>query len=83
LFANNIQLLPGETLSVISVSAVDTRSFVYVLPVESVSLVPGVDWLSAVIVRLPEDATLKGDLSITLSLRGVKSNTAVIGIRSP
>ncbi len=83
LFAKNIQLLPGETLSVISVSAVDTRNVAYILPVESASFVPGFDWLLAVMVRLPEDASLKGDLSITLSLRGVKSNTAVIGIRSP
>ena len=70
-------------MSVISVSAVDTRSVVYNLPVESIALVPGVNSLSAVVVRLPEDATLKGDLSITLSLRGVKSNIVVIGIKSP
>jgi hypothetical protein len=83
LFANNIQLFPGETPSAISVSSVDTRNVVYLLPVESISPVSGVDGLSAVTVRLPADATLKGDLSITLSLRGVKSNTAVIAIRSP
>jgi subtilisin family serine protease len=83
LFASNIQLFPGETLSAISVSSVDTRNVVYLLPVESISPVPGVDGLSAVTVRLPADVTLKGDLSITLGLRGVKSNTAVIAIRSP
>jgi hypothetical protein len=83
LFANNAQLVPGETLSVMSVSAVDSRGVVYNLPVETVTFVPDFDWLSAVVVRLPDDATLRGDLSITLTLRGVKSNTAVIGIRSP
>ena len=83
LFATNVTLLPGETLSAISVSAVDTRGVVYALPVESLSFVPGFDWLSAVLVRLPDDPSLKGDLSITLTVHGVKSNTVVIAIKSP
>jgi len=83
LFATNVQLFQGETLAAISVSAVDTRNVSYVLPVESLSAVTGVDWLYSVVVRLPEDPTLKGDLAITLTLRGVKSNTVLVGIRTP
>ena len=83
LFATNVQLLQGETLLAISVSAVDTRSVGYVLPVESLTVVPGFDWMQMVLVRLPDDTSLKGDLAITLTLRGLKSNTAIIGIRAP
>ena len=83
LFAMNVQLLQSETLSAINVSGVDTRSVSYNLPVESLTVVPGFDWLYSVIVRLPEDALLKGDLAVTLTLRGLKSNTVLVGIRAP
>jgi len=83
LFAMNVQLLQGETVSAISVSGVDTRNINYVLPVEALTVVSGFDWLSSVVVRLPEDPTLKGDIAITLTLRGLKSNTVLVGIRAP
>ena len=83
LFATNVQLLPGETLSAISVSGVDTRNVSYELLVESLTAVPGLDWLYSVVVRLPDDSSLKGDLAVTLTLRGLKSNTVLVGIRAP
>lgn len=83
LFAMNVQLFQSETLSVIHVSGVDTRNVGYDLPVEALTVVPGFDWLYSVVVRLPEDAALKGDLAITLTLRGLKSNTVLVGIRAP
>ena len=79
----NLQLLQGETLSSINVSGVDTRNVSYVLPVEALTVVPGFDWLTSVVVRLPEDSALKGDLAITLTLRGLKSNTVLVAIRAP
>ena len=81
LFAANVKLLQGETLSAISVSAVDTRGITYTLPLESLTLVPDFDWLYSLIVRLPEDTSLKGDLAVTLTLRSLKSNTAFVAIR--
>jgi hypothetical protein len=81
LFATNVTLLQGETLSGISVSAVDTRSVSYVLPVESLSVVPDFDWMSMVVVRLPDDTSLNGDLAITLTLRGLKSNAVFVAVR--
>ena len=83
LFVMNVQLLQGETLSAISVSGVDTRNVSYALPVEALTVVIGFDWLNSVVVRLPDDAGLKGDLAITLTLRGQKSNTVLVAIRSP
>ena len=80
LFAMNVGLLQSETLSAINVSGVDTRNVGYNLPVESLTIVPGFDWLYGVIVRLPDDIALKGDLSISLTLRGLKSNTVLIAV---
>jgi len=83
LFATNAQLFQGETLSIISVSGVDTRSVSYNLLVESLAVVPNFDWMQMLVVRLPDDTTLKGDLSVTLTLRGLKSNTVLVAIRAP
>ena len=83
LYAMNVQLLQSETLSAISVSGVDTRNVSYVLAVEALTVVPGFDWLTGVVVRLPDDTSLKGDLAVTLTLRGLKSNTVLVGIHSP
>jgi len=80
LFAMNVGLLQGETLSAINVSLVDTRNVSYNLPVESLTLVPGFDWLYSVVVRLPDDTALKGDVAITLTLRGLNSNTVLVAI---
>ena len=79
----NVQLLQDETLSAISVSGVDTRNVTYNLPVEAVTVVPGFEWLYSVVVRLPEDTSLNGDLAITLTLRGQHSNTVLIAIHAP
>ena len=76
----NVGLLQSETLSAINVSGVDTRNVTYNLPVESLTIVPGFDWLYSVVVRLPEDTGLKGDLAITLTLRGQQSNTVLVAI---
>ena len=76
----NVGLLQGETLSAINVSLVDTRNVSYNLPVESLTLVPGFDWLYSVVVRLPDDTALKGDVAITLTLRGLNSNTVLVAI---
>jgi hypothetical protein len=80
LFGMNVGLLQGETLSAINVSGVDTRSVSYSLPVESLTVVPGFDWLYSIVVRLPEDTSLKGDMAITLALRGLNSNTVLVAI---
>lgn len=83
LFAMNVGLLQSETLSAINVSGMDTRNVSYNLPVESLTIVPGFDWLYSVIVRLPEDTALKGDMAVTLNLRGQTSNTVIVAIRAP
>lgn len=83
LFAKNVEFLPGETLAAIWVRAVDSRGIVYQLPVEFVGKVPNFDWLSMIIVRLPDDLTLQGELSLNLGMHGATSNTVLTSIRAP
>ncbi|HEU4510841.1 MAG TPA: endonuclease/exonuclease/phosphatase family protein [Pyrinomonadaceae bacterium] len=81
LFATNLDLLAGETTSSVSVRAKDSRGISYDLPVEQVNKVPNFAWLSVVIVKLPDDTTITGDLVVTVGLRGAVSNSARVGIR--
>jgi len=81
LFATNLELLPDENLSAVRVEAVDSQNIVYPLSVEFVGKVPGYNWLSSVVVRLPENQSLDGDVSVALSLRGVTSNAVVLVIK--
>jgi len=83
LFAENLDLLQGEDFSVVTVQAVDTQNTPYLLSVEYVGKVPGFNWLSSVIVRLPDTQSFSGDLSIGVSLHGANSNGAVLSIKAP
>lgn len=82
LFAANLDLLPGEGFSAVGVQAVDSQNIVYPLTVEFVGKVPGHNWLSSVVVRLPENQSLNGDVSVALSLHGVSSNANVLAIKT-
>ena len=82
LFAANLELLPGEDLSAVGAQAVDSQNIVYPLSVEFVGKVPDYNWLSSVVVRLPENQSLNGDVSVALSLHGVSSNAGVLAIKT-
>jgi hypothetical protein len=49
--------------------------------VEEINGVAGFSWLSEIVVRLPDDQTISGDLSITITFRGAKSNAARVSIK--
>jgi len=81
LFATNLQLLAGETPASITLRGTDSRGFTYSLPVEQVTKFPGLDALTVLIVRLPDDATISGDLTVNATFRGAMSNSVLIGIK--
>ncbi|PYS61486.1 MAG: hypothetical protein DMF74_16285 [Acidobacteria bacterium] len=81
LFAVSLELLPGEYVSVVTAQAEDVGHKIYPLKVEYVGKVPGFDWLTQVVIRLPDDFLNAGDFLLSVNLRGAVSNKAVIGIR--
>jgi endonuclease/exonuclease/phosphatase family metal-dependent hydrolase len=83
LFATNVELQSGETPSSITVRAIDARGQSYDLAVEQVVKFENLTWLSSLVVKLPDDSTIDGDLAITVSLRGAVSNTVRVAIRAP
>lgn len=83
LFATNVDFLAGETLSAMTVRATDSRGLSYDLAVEQVRKMTNFSWFSLVIVRLPDDTTISGDLVLSLSMHGSASNSVRIGIKAP
>lgn len=80
LFALNVELLPSENISVVSVQAEDSRHRIFSLPVEFVGKVPNLDWLTQINVRLPDELSPGGDMLVKITVRGLASNEAKITI---
>ena len=78
LFANNVD---PTTLASWIVTAVATTEAQYQLPVEYATKGPGTDSVTSFIVILPQDPSLHGDLTVTLTVAGVRSNPIVFAMR--
>jgi hypothetical protein len=81
LFAANVELRPGESLSLVTAQAEDSQQRFYPLTVEYVGKILGFDWLTQINVRLPDELQNAGDVWVSISLRGVSGNKALISIR--
>ncbi|HEX5703849.1 MAG TPA: hypothetical protein VFX97_11660 [Pyrinomonadaceae bacterium] len=81
LFGYNLELKDGEIPAVITVEAIDSQNVTYVLPVEAVNEVPDFNWITQVTVCLTDDLRGRGDLSLAVKLRSVKSNQLPIAMR--
>ena len=66
----------------IKAEAEDSAGRSYQLPVEHASAVPGLDWLTQVVVRLPDELDGLGHVWVRLNVSGTLTNKAVITIRS-
>jgi len=82
LFAFNLELLPGETSSAVTVQAEDSSHRIYSLPVEYVGTVPGFDWMTQIVANLPDEIANAGDMWLTISLRGAPINKALVNIKA-
>ena len=81
LFAANLTLLPGETLSAVTAQAEDAKHNIHPLTVEFVGKVTQNDWLTQVVVKLPNQLGTGNDVWVSVHLRGVVSNKALISFK--
>jgi hypothetical protein len=81
LFGINLDLMPGEDTSAVTAQARDSHSRNYNLKVEFVGKVPTLDWLTQVIVRLPDELAQAGDVWISVNLHGQTSNEVIFGVK--
>ena len=81
LFAANVELLPGESITAVSARAEDSQQRSFPLTVEYVGKVQDLDWLTQINVRLPDG--LAGDVWVSISLRGVPGDKALVRLAPP
>src|SRR5688572_28137161 len=78
LFAMGID--PSVSIAEVTAAAEDGSHQYYSLPVEHVGSVPQQEWITSIIVRLPEDLTDLGDLLVGITYRGSASNRVRVAI---
>lgn len=83
LFATNIELGHGESLSTVTAQAEDSQQRAFPLTVEYVGKVPNHDWLTQVIVKVPADSESAGDIWISIHVGNLVSNKVLISIKPP
>src|SRR5258705_12473204 len=81
LFAANLDLQSGEGLSAVTAQAEDAQHRIYPLAVEFVGKVPQYDWLTQVVLRLPDELANANDVWVSISLRGAVSNKVMLSIK--
>ena len=80
-FGMNLDLLPGENASAVTMRAEDQSQNVFPLTVEFVGKVPGFDWLTEIIVRLPNNTPANQTLFVSATLRGKTTNRVRIRMK--
>jgi len=71
LFATHVNLSPGE---LITAQAEDSQNRFFPLTIEFVGKVPHFDWLTQVIVKLPDELANAGEVRVSINVRGTSSN---------
>jgi hypothetical protein len=81
LFGMNMDLMVGEDSSAVLVRAEDAQSVVYPMAVEFVGKVPGFDWLTEVVVKLPDNLPVNQAVFVSATLRGKTTNKVSVRVQ--
>jgi len=80
LFGNSLELLPNETMTAIMARAEDAQMNVFPLTVEFVGKPIGMEPLTEVVVKLPDNLPAGQSVFVSVSLRGQTSNKVRVRI---
>ena len=81
LFGMNLELLPAENISAVTVRAEDAALNTHLLTVEFVGKVPGIESLTQIVARLPNNTPSAQSLLVSVTLRGQTSNKVRIRMK--
>jgi uncharacterized protein (TIGR03437 family) len=81
LFAVNLELSSNEDSSAVTAQAEDATHRVHTLQVEYVGKVSHFDWLTQVVIKLPDTIAGAGEVWVSISFRGAASNKALLSIK--
>lgn len=77
----NLELNPGEPISVITAQAEDSTGQIFPLTVEYFGAVPNFSWLKQVVVKLPNEIANSGDVKVTLKSHDTAGNTVMLKVK--
>ena len=80
LFATNVELDPGEPISVITAQA-ETSTQIFLLNVEFFGAVPNFPWLKQIIVKLPDAIANSVEVQVSINVRGTPSNKVLVKVK--
>ena len=80
-FVTNLDLAPNENTSAVVAQAQDGASNAFPLTVEFAGKVPGFDWLTQIVVRLPDNLPSGQAIFLSVTFHGQTSNKARIQMR--
>ena len=73
--------MPGDTTAIVSAQAENSAGQLLApLTVEHLGRVDSFDWLTQVVIKLPDQLAHAGDVWLRVNLRGQPSNRALINI---
>ncbi|HEU4508632.1 MAG TPA: choice-of-anchor X domain-containing protein [Pyrinomonadaceae bacterium] len=78
LFAAGVELQPGETAAIVTAQAEDSQQRTFPLSVEYVGKLAGVNWLTQINLRMPDEVSTLEDIRVSIRVRGVPSNKVLI-----
>jgi uncharacterized protein (TIGR03437 family) len=81
LFSPNLSLMPGDSFTSVTAQAEDSQQGSYPMTVEYVGTVPQNEWLTQIVVRLPDQLGTAQTLRVNVSYRGAVSNKAMISVK--
>ena len=80
LFATNVELDPGEPISVITAQA-ETSTQIFLLTVEAFRAVPNFPWLKQIVVKLPDEIANSIEVRVSINVRGTASNKVLVKVK--
>ena len=84
IFSPNLSLMPADSFSNVTAQAEDSQHRIYPLTVEFVGKTPQYDWLSQIVVRLPDQLGKNVNaLWLSISYQGAVSDKVLISLKQP
>jgi beta-glucanase (GH16 family) len=80
LLSANLDLQPGDGTSIVTVQADNGNEPPYPLTVEWIGRLPGLDWITVVIVKLPDDLTNSNQALFSITAHSQSSNAVLVSL---
>ena len=80
LLAANLDLQPGDGPEIVAAQAEDASGHIYPLTVEWVGRLPGLDWITVVIAKIPDQLSNSSQALLSVNARNNVSNKVLVSL---